>query len=103
MKAYLEVGFADTVETAPSVWQEVITPKKYYCEIEKRSYKYASADTVNNEPNANVGISIVGDSYAFNHLSNLRYVLYQNVKRRITSATPSPPRIDIEFNGVYNE
>jgi len=47
-------------------------------------------------------ISIVGDKYAFLHCSQIRYVVFEGQKWKVTSMTVARPRIILSVGGIWN-
>ena len=67
-KFYGNVGFAETVETEPSVWEEKIVERPYFGDVLRRSRRLESSGNVNSNVNVTNEISIVADPYANQNL-----------------------------------
>ena len=96
------LGFAETKETAPSVWEEVITEKKYFGDIKRVIKRYQSGENLNDNISYSNSIEIVADPFFRDNLQNLRYVTWLNSKWRISNIQVNYPRFVIEIGGVYN-
>lgn len=100
-----KVGFAEYLETAPDVHQEVVTEKPYLCET-KRSYQRYSSSAVgstNDDVVMSNQIEIVcGNEYAFSHVSFIKYVTYKGVRWKVQSFEERFPRIVLNLGEVYN-
>ena len=96
------VGYADTVETAPGVFVEQITERKYYGELIRNVRKLQSAETLNDDINVSNTISIVADPFANENFHAMRYVEYMGVKWKITSVEVQYPRLSLTIGGIYN-
>lgn len=101
-KYYGVIGFANTEETSPGVWEEVITERPYYGDVNRFNKRYDSRDQVNDNININNEISIVGDPFAYEHFAYLRYVEWMGVKWKVSSVEIHYPRLTLSIGGVYN-
>lgn len=96
------VGYIETVETDPGIWEEQITVKPYYGELIRNSGKFQVSGEVNDDRDVAIQLSIVADAYAENHFSSMRYVEMWGEKWKITSVEPNRPRLILQIGGVYN-
>lgn len=105
MKFYGPIGFAETVETSPGVWEEVLVPHNYYGDVVRNSRRYeSSSDKLNDNLNITNQFSIVADAYAYQNFHKMRYVEWMGAKWKITSVdATNRPRLILEVGGVYNE
>lgn len=99
---YGEIGFGETVETAPSVFSEKIVPRKYFGEIIRNNRKLQTADKVNDDITITNQISILCDPYAMENFHAMRYVTFMNSKWKITDVEVNYPRLTLTLGGVYN-
>ena len=98
------IGFADTVEIEPGIWNDKIIEKKYYGDILSNHFKYQRAsDKINNDINVSVTISVLCDPYALEHLNKIAYVEYLGEKWTVSDVEPVPPRLNLIVGGKYNE
>ena len=72
-KWFGKIGYAETVETAPGVWEEQITVREYYGDLTRNTRRLQTADKVNDDININNELSIVSDPYAIDHFYAMRY------------------------------
>ena len=63
-KFYGSVGYADTVETAPGVYEEKIVEYPYYGDLTRNTRQLQSGETLNDDINIANEISIVADPFA---------------------------------------
>ncbi len=103
MKYYGSVGFAETTETAPGVWDEVITERKYAGDIIRASRRLDNAQQINDDVNVSNRISIVADPYALNNFANIRYINWLQHKWKVTEVDLQPPRMIFSIGGLYND
>ena len=101
-KFYGPVGFAESVETSPSVWTDRIIERNYYGEILKDTRKTTSSDGVNDNIVISNNISIIADIYARDHSDRIRYVEFMGTKWKVSSVDVQYPRLTLILGGVYN-
>lgn len=97
-----EIGFAETRETSPGIWQEVITPRRYRGTVRTASRRYNDGDYVNGSLKTNAIISIVGDDYAFKYLFSIRWCMWMNTLWTVAYADVKRPRIELTLGDRYN-
>lgn len=96
------VGFVSTKETSPGVWEEVVTERKYYGDVDRNTFKYQSSGNLNDDINISNEISIVADAFANENFSTMRYLMFMGVKWKINSVEVRRPRLILNVGGVYN-
>lgn len=101
-KFYGSVGYADTVETAPGVWEEGITERMYFGDLTRNTRRLQSSDTLNDDINVANEISIVADPFANQNFHKMRYVSFMGSKWKITNVEVQYPRLILTIGGVYN-
>ena len=101
-KFYGNVGFAETVETEPSVWEEKIVERPYFGDVLRRSRRLESSGNVISNVNVTNEISIVADPYANQNLFAMRYVEFMGTKWEISNVDVQYPRLVLTIGGVYN-
>ncbi len=102
-KFYGLVGYADTVETAPGVWEEQIIEYPYYGDLTRNTRQLQSAETLNDNINITNEISIVADPFARENIYKMRYVTYMGSKWKISNVEVGYPRLILKVGGLYNE
>lgn len=101
-KFYGSVGYADTVETAPGVWEEGITERMYFGDLTRNTRRLQSSDTLNDDINVANEISIVADPFANQNFHKMRYVSFMGSKWKIANVEVQYPRLILTIGGVYN-
>ena len=98
------VGFAESVEKEPGVYVEEIVPRRYSGDIRRNIRRLEPSGNINDNINISKEISIVGDTYAFDHFYAIRYVEFGGAKWKVSSidATMSP-RLVMTLGGLYHE
>lgn len=99
-----KIGFVETVETSPGIFEPVVTERPYHGEMITRRIRLdANGDSTNDDLTLNNDISVVADKFSKEHLGYMRYVILHDLKWKITSATIEYPRIRLAIGGLYNE
>ena len=101
-KFYGKIGYANTVETKPGVYEEQIVERYYYGDLIRNTRRLQSADQVNDDINISNEISIVADPYATNNFHTMRYAVFMGTKWKISNVEVSYPRLILTLSGVYN-
>lgn len=98
------IGFVDTQEIRPGIWEEGIVERKYRGDLKRSSIRYqTSQETTNENVTISNYLSIVSDRYALRHIENMRYIVVRGTKWKIESVDPTQyPRLLINVGGIYN-
>lgn len=102
-KFYGEIGFTETKETSPGVWEEgILTKKMYSGDLLSFNVRSFTSGKVNTDITISNRISIVADPFANKNLSSMAYVKFKGVKWKVESIDVEYPRIIISLGGIYN-
>lgn len=101
-KWYGKIGYAETVETEPGVWEEVFTERPYYGDLIRNTRRLQSSSSVNDDVVVSNQIGIVADPYANEHIFAMRYIEFQGTKWKISDVEVQYPRLLLTLGGVYN-
>lgn len=101
-KFYGAIGFSESVETEPGIWEEKVVDKFYYGDIIKKSRRLQSSGNVIDNITLSNQISIVADPYASHKCCDIRYVEYMDVKWKVTDVENQFPRLILTLGGVYS-
>lgn len=96
------IGYVETVETEPGVWEEQITERQYYGDVLSNYWKRQNASKVNDDINISNRISIISDPYANMNCSKIAYIEFMGTKWKITDIEVQFPRLILTIGGVYN-
>lgn len=99
---YGVIGYVETVETEPGIWEEQTTERSYYGEFVRKTSKFITSGGVNDNINVETEISIVADPYAIQKFCFMRYVEFMGVNWEITKVEVKRPRLILSIGGVYN-
>lgn len=102
MKYYGMIGFITTEETAPSVFEEVVTERPYRGDVIRVSRRLQSDDKRNDDVTISNEIKIVADAFAYENFQNIRYLTWMGSKWKVNTITVDRPRLTLEIGGVYN-
>lgn len=102
MKWHGVIGFRETVEIEPGIWDEKITEKHYYGDEIRISRKLQSSSQVNDDIVISNQISIIADPYANKNMYSMIYVEFMGAKWKITDISVSYPRLTLTIGGLYN-
>jgi hypothetical protein len=100
------VGYATSEETAPGVYEQIITEKVYYGDVIRNDRRLVPPSQV--PPVLNVGLSlensfsIVGDADAYANYLNMRYVRWEGTVWQITNVEVRRPRLVLTVGGQWN-
>lgn len=101
-KFYGEIGYGESVETAPGVWEDVVTEYSYYGDVIRNTRQLNAGDNVNSDITVNNSISIVADAYANEHFFAIRYIKWAGTLWTVTEVEVKSPRLVLRMGGVYN-
>lgn len=97
------VGYAETVETKPGVWEEQFVEVPYKGDVVTHNRKLLSDDQVNDNLTLSTSISIMADQYADANFMNIRYVSWMGAKWKVNTITPARPRLILYLGNLYND
>lgn len=102
-KFYGAIGFTETVETDPGVWEDKIVERSYSGDVIRNIRKLQTpSNSVNDNINISNEISIVADPYAELNMYAMRYVVFKGNKWKIESVDVNYPRLTLSIGGLYN-
>ena len=101
-KFYGVIGYTETTETAPGVWEEVITERNYSGDVIKNTRRYQAGENLNDDLIINNIISIVADPFANQNFHKIRYIEWMGAFWKISNVEVQRPRLILTIGGVYN-
>lgn len=96
------IGYVETVETAPGVWEEEITERTHYGDTIRNTRRVQSADKLTDDIVIDNQISIVVSPYAIANLQRIRYAKLMGAKWEVTNVDIQYPRLILTLGGLYN-
>ena len=100
-RLHTNIGFTDTVETTPGVWEDVVIERPYYGDIIRNARRITLTDKINSDVSISNEFSIVADGYATDNIFHMRYIWFKGAKWRITDVQVEYPRIILTVGGLY--
>lgn len=101
-KFYDVIGYGEATETAPGVWEDVITEIPYYGDVIRNTRGLEDGQSVNNDLTVGNSISILADAYAQEHFFAMRYIKWAGTLWTISNVEVKSPRLILRLGGVYN-
>ena len=102
MKYYGNVGYANSVETSPGVWEDKIVTRPYYGDILRNTRRLQTGEYLNDDISVGNSISIIADAYAYENFFSIRFVEWMGVKSKVDTVEVQRPRLILSLGGVYN-
>jgi hypothetical protein len=102
-KFYGEIGYVETVETAPGVWAEQTTARQYFGDVMRNMSRVRAGENLNDDIALDNQLSIVADPFAYEKFHAMRYVRWMGALWKIQSVEVQRPRLILTIGGVYNE
>jgi len=102
-KWYGVIGFGVSNEQRDSVWDDTPEERKYYgelLELSRRDKK--QTDSVNEDIQLNLKLSIIADPHSKTNLYNIKYAEIYGTKWKVDSIEPQHPRLILKFGGRWN-
>lgn len=96
------IGYAETVETTPGVWEEKIVEREYFGDVTRNTRRLQTTDQVNDNVDISNEISVVADPYAYQNFHAIRYAEFMGTKWKVSSVDVQYPRLNLSLGGVYN-
>ena len=101
-KFYGSIGYGNTVETAPGVWEDVITEHSYYGDVIRNTRQLGEGTTLNDNLLIGNSFSILADAYAYENFFAMRYITWAGSLWSISDVEVKAPRLILRVGGVYN-
>lgn len=101
---YGKIGYADTVETRPGIWEETIIEHSYQGDATRNTRRISQMnEQINDNINVSMDISIVADPYAYQNFHKIKYITYLGSKWKVNNVEVNFPRLILHIGDVYNE
>lgn len=103
MRYYGKIGYFDTVETKPGLFENQMIYKTYKGDVLRNYKRNQNSSKINSDVSINNSISIVADPYAREHFFKIKCVEWQGALWSVSSVEVQYPRLILELGGLYNE
>lgn len=101
-KFYGIIGYAESVEVEPGIWEDKMTERRYYGDLIRNTRRLQSSDKVNDDITTSNEISILADPFAYENFHSMRYVEFMGTKWKVVNVDVQYPRLILSLGGVYN-
>ena len=101
-KFYGVIGFTETVETEPGLWEDSIKEYSYSGDLIRNTRRLESSNGTLDNVNISNVISILADPYARENFHNMRYVVFRGNKWKVSNIEDLYPRLELTLGGLYN-
>lgn len=101
-KWFGKIGFAETKETTPGVWEEQITEREYFGDLTRNTRRLQSSENLNDNITVANEISIVADPFANQNFHAMRYVEFMGAKWKVSTVEVQYPRLLLSLGDIYN-
>ena len=102
-KFFGKIGYAETKQTSPGVWEEEITEREYFGDLTRNTRRLQSSGNLNDNIVVANEISIVADPFANQNFHAMRYVKFMGTKWKISNVEVQYPRLILTLGDQYNE
>jgi hypothetical protein len=96
------VGYGESVETAPGVWEDQIVEHSYYGDVIRNARNLREGENLNMDLNVQNSISVVADAYANEHFFAIRYIEWAGALWTVQAVEVQSPRLLLRLGEVYN-
>lgn len=98
-----KIGYATTVESAPSVFEDVIREVSVRGDVELVKDRFRQAEySVQDDVSSRNIISIIATKDLQDHVFDMRYVKWMGAYLKIRDVSIELPRVKLTLGGVYN-
>lgn len=103
MRYYGKIGYWDTVEVKPGLFENQMIYKTYKGDVLRNYKRNQDGSKVNSDLSVNNQISIVADPYARDHFFKIKCVEWQGALWKVSSVEVQWPRLILEIGGLLDE
>ena len=101
-KFYGTIGYGESVETSPGVWEDRIIERPAYGDVTRNSRRLDNGESLNDDLSVGNSISIVADAYASQHFFAMRYIRWAGTLWVVREVQVDRPRLILKLGGVYH-
>lgn len=103
MKFHGKIGFEGTVDNGHGVYTPVSEELPYYGDVLMNNRRWESSNaSTNDNIQLDNRISIVANSHIRKNMGMIRYVIWNDVKWKVSSIEIAWPRLILHLGEVYN-
>jgi len=101
-KFYGRVGYGESQETKPGIFENVIVERMYYGDVVRNSRSLSEGENLQKDLSLSNEIRVVADAYAFDHYFAIKYVEWSGTLWTVSSVEVQRPRLLLRMGEVYN-
>lgn len=101
-KWYGVIGFAETMEASPGIWEDHITERNYYGQVLQTTRRTQTSGQIIDNIEVTNRISILADPFVEQHSHLIRYLTFMGARWEVSSIELKFPRLVLTVGGVYN-
>lgn len=101
-KFHGRVGFGESAETKPGVFENVIVEHQYFGDVVQNRRILQQGETLLKDLSFSNSISIVADAYANERFFAIKYVEWAGKFWTVTTVEVRAPRLILQLGEVYN-
>lgn len=102
MRISVSLGFVETSEVRPGIWEETVTEVPALGELRQRTEALDGSDTVLPRYRTTTSVSVPARGVGHVDNSSIRYVKYSGERWVVSTIVDEYPRIVIYVGEVYN-
>lgn len=104
MRFYGKVGYGETVELDPTrgIYGQKIIERNYTGDVIRDTRDLRETDKVNDDISVGNSISVVADAYANEHYFDMKYVVWNGSRWKVTEVEVQRPRLLLRLGGIWN-
>ena len=103
MRYHGKIGYSETTETKPGLFERTITFREAYGDVFRNTKRDQTSSTLNDKITVSNQISIVADPYAREHFFNIKCIEWQGALWDVNSVDVQYPRLVLEIGGLFDE
>ena len=104
MKFFGRIGFEETKETLPGVWEADLVFRNYIGNVTRNQRRWETQkDTINDNLNISNEISVLADDYMLENLGTMKCVEFGGCLWKISWINVQRPRVILTLSERYNE
>lgn len=97
------IGFVRNYKKEPGVYEDEVTERKYRGDILRNNQRFNTSNTISGDIKITNQFSIMADRYAWDHVSDIRYLVWRKNRWIIEDVDISQyPRLIVSIGGIYN-
>lgn len=96
------IGYAETKEIDPGIWDDIVTERKYYGDVVRDTRKLEEGVSLNNDISIGNSFSIMADDYAMENFYAMRFLEWRGSLWMISNIEMKAPRLLLRVGGLYN-